>query len=133
MAFFEEQTRNLSDRSVELINEYEADDDKIYRLSQFDFTCTMSSSTGDGKRRDEYYDTCRALMKIFLNNCPVVDDGFGHRVLFTEKENGKLGTWGCCIHYTMANFAKREKRDPELIRRIRKFGIDLIDSKKAIF
>jgi hypothetical protein len=132
MAFFEEQTRNLSDRSVELISKYETSDIKVNYLEHFNLVCTMSSSAKDGKRRNEYYDTCRALMKIFLNNCPVVDDGFGRKILRTEKENERLITWGCCILDSVESLAKKETKNPELVGKIRKFANDLIEAGKAI-
>jgi hypothetical protein len=132
MAFFEEQTRNLSERSVELINEYETDDNKMGCLMRFNLACIMRTYAENGKRRDEYYDTCRALIKIFLNNCPAVDDGLGHKILHTEKENERLITWGCCILDSVESLAKKETNNPDLVCRIRQFAKDLMEAGKAI-
>jgi hypothetical protein len=86
MAFFEEQTKNLSDRVVELVDWYKVVDDKYCALSHLEIMWATSGYNKDGNLNDSYYDVCRAIIKIFLENFPIVDDGFGHKILCTEKE-----------------------------------------------
>jgi hypothetical protein len=131
MAFFEEQTKNLSDRAVEFVEEYKivVGDGKSCWLSLLEAMCTTSGYNKDGDHNDSYYDICRAIIKIFLDNFPVVNDGFGHRILCTQSEMERLVRWECCLGRIAESLARTLRRY-EVIPGIRQLAEDIGKSRE---
>jgi hypothetical protein len=91
--------------------------------------CTTSGYNKDGDHNDSYYDACRVIIKIFLDNFPVVDDGFGHKILCMKKERKRLVKWECCLE-TLAESLARTLRHYEVIPGIRQLGEDIGKSQE---
>jgi hypothetical protein len=130
IAFFEEQTKSLSERAAEMANWYENADNKRRWLSYLETVWATSGYNGDGDRDGSYYDACRAIIRIFLNNFPVIDDKFSHKILCTQKEKERLVAWECCIGRIAESLAKTLGKNA-LVPGIRQLAEDIGQSRES--